>query len=164
MPEFSAPATTDPLPATTSAPAETPEPAPLRSVHTTTFPELLKQLGISIAVTTYQAGKLLFLREDSGKLNTHFRAFRRPMGLAVTRGRIAVGTSTEVWDFHDVPAVAARASEAVPVAGGEERGDRWPAQPMRAAITDAGAGGQCFDQADARVEAEDWLGLHAGEQ
>ena len=108
MPEFSAPATTDPLPATTSAPPETPEPAPLRSVHTTTFPELLKQLGITIAVTTYQAGKLLFLREDSGKLNTHFRAFRRPMGLAVTRGRIAVGTSTEVWDFHDVPAVAAQ--------------------------------------------------------
>src|SRR5262249_53510274 len=88
--------------------AEAPDAAPLRSVHSTTFPELLQQLGISVAVTTYQAGKLVLLRADQGKLNTHFRGFRRPMGLAVTRGRLAVGTATEVWDFHDVPAVASR--------------------------------------------------------
>ncbi len=86
---------------------EVPQP-PLRSVHTTSFPELLEQLGISLAVTTYQAGKLVLLRADGGTLNTHFCAFRRPMGLAVADGRMAVGTATEVWDFHDVPAVAAR--------------------------------------------------------
>src|SRR5262245_16052798 len=88
---------------------ETPDTgAPLRSVHSTTFPELLQQLGISLAVTTYQAGKLVLLRAHAGKLNTHFRTFRRPMGLAVTRNRLAVGTATEIWDFHDVPAVASR--------------------------------------------------------
>jgi uncharacterized protein (TIGR03032 family) len=80
----------------------------LRSVHSTTFPELLQRFGISVAVTTYQAGKLVLLRADEGKLNTHFRTFRRPMGLAATRGRLAVGASTEIWDFHDVPAVAAQ--------------------------------------------------------
>jgi uncharacterized protein (TIGR03032 family) len=77
-------------------------------VHTAGFPELLRELGVSLAVTTYQAGKLVLLRADGGALNTHFRGFARPMGLAVTRGRLAVGTATEVWDFHDVPAVAAR--------------------------------------------------------
>jgi uncharacterized protein (TIGR03032 family) len=93
----------------TAAQPETPsQPEPLRSVHSTTFPQLLEQLGISVAVTTYQAGKLVLLRADQGKLNTHFRGFRRPMGLAATQGRLAVGTSTEIWDFHDVPAVAAR--------------------------------------------------------
>jgi uncharacterized protein (TIGR03032 family) len=81
---------------------------PLRSVHSTTFPELLDRLGISLAVTTYQAGKLVLLRAEEGKLNTHFRTFRRPMGLAYRTGRLAVGTMTEVWDFHDVPEVAAR--------------------------------------------------------
>ena len=101
-----APAPLDPASMATTAAVTTPTTEPLRSVHTTTFPELLKQLGISIAVTTYQAGKLLLLREDSGKLNTHFRGFIRPMGLAVTHGRIAVGTASEVWDFHNVPAVA----------------------------------------------------------
>jgi uncharacterized protein (TIGR03032 family) len=88
--------------------ADTCEQAPLRSVHATTFPELLDRLGISLAVTTYQAGKLVLLRAENGKLNTHFRTFRRPMGLAYRPGRLAVGTMTEVWDFHDVPEVAAR--------------------------------------------------------
>jgi uncharacterized protein (TIGR03032 family) len=88
--------------------AETPESAPLRSVHSTSFPELLQELGISLVVTTYQAGKLVLLRADGGRLNTHFRTFRRPMGLAVTGGRLAVGTATEIWDLHDVPAVASR--------------------------------------------------------
>src|SRR3981189_529165 len=94
--------------AETSETTEKPAPEPLRSVHTTTFPILLDQLGIPLAVTTYQAGKLVFLRADEKKLNTHFRTFRRPMGLAVGQGRMAVGTATEIWDFHDMPAVAAR--------------------------------------------------------
>src|SRR5262245_58845685 len=95
-------------PAAQTEPPSPSQPEPLRSVHSTTFPQLLEQFGISVAVTTYQAGKLVLLRADQGKLNTHFRGFRRPMGLAVTRGRLAVGTATEVWDFHDVPAVASR--------------------------------------------------------
>jgi uncharacterized protein (TIGR03032 family) len=86
----------------------TPPPAPLRSVHTTSFPDLLAELNISIAVTTYQAGKVVLLRADDGKLNTHFRTFVRPMGLAVGRGRLMVGTATEIWDFRDVPEVAAQ--------------------------------------------------------
>ena len=89
-------------------PPAAPDQVPLRSVHTTRFPELLSELGISLAVTTYQAGKLLLLRADDGKLNTHFRGFARPMGLAVTEGRMAVGTATEIWDFHNVPAVASQ--------------------------------------------------------
>ena len=34
-------------------------------------------------VSTYQAGKLVALRADGGVLNTHFRIFKKPMGLAV---------------------------------------------------------------------------------
>ena len=55
---------------------------PLRSVHTNTFPALLEELNISLLVTTYQAGKLVALRADNGVLNTHFRSFSKPMGLA----------------------------------------------------------------------------------
>ena len=40
------------------------EPPPLRSVHTSSFPPLMRQLGISLLVTTYQAGKLVIVRED----------------------------------------------------------------------------------------------------
>ncbi len=58
---------------------------PLRSVHTSNLPEILEQLGISLVVTTYQAGRLVVLRSQGGTLNTHFRCFDKPMGLAVTR-------------------------------------------------------------------------------
>jgi uncharacterized protein (TIGR03032 family) len=82
---------------------------PLRSVHSTNFGPLLDELGISILVTTYQAGKLVVLRcNDQGTLNTHFRAFPRPMGLAVDGDRLAIGTALEVWEYHNIPAVARR--------------------------------------------------------
>ena len=55
---------------------------PLRSIHTSNFPELLAQLSTSLAVTTYQAGKLVLLRADGDRLNSHFRTLRKPMGLA----------------------------------------------------------------------------------
>ncbi|MEX2305955.1 MAG: TIGR03032 family protein [Pirellulales bacterium] len=83
-------------------------PSPLRSVHTTNFPAILEQLGSSLLVTTYQAGKLVVVRSDGGVINTHFRAFNKPMGMAVGRGRLAIGTAVDVWEFRNVPAVAAK--------------------------------------------------------
>lgn len=52
---------------------------PLRSVHTASFPQILSECGISLLVTTYQAGRLLVLRAEGELLNTHFRGFRKPM-------------------------------------------------------------------------------------
>ena len=93
------------------APAPDPATEPLRSVHTNTFPELLRQLGASVLVTTYQAGKLVVLREDDGVLNTHFRNLNKPMGLARDGGRLVVGCGIDVWEFHNVPAVCAKLDE-----------------------------------------------------
>jgi uncharacterized protein (TIGR03032 family) len=86
---------------------QTPSP-PLRSVHTTSFAPILDRLGISILVTTYQAGKLMLLRPDGEILNTHFRGFSKPMGLACDGDRLAIGTSLEIWEYHNAPAVARR--------------------------------------------------------
>jgi uncharacterized protein (TIGR03032 family) len=83
-------------------------PSPLRSVHTTNLPAILDQLGSSLLVTTYQAGKLVVVRSDAGVINTHFRAFNKPMGMALGRGRLAIGTAVDVWEFRNVPAVAAK--------------------------------------------------------
>lgn len=89
--------TPDPTP----EPAPDPEaPQPMRSVFTAGLPELLARAGISLAVTTYQAGKLVFLRAVGSALNTHFRAFERPMGLALKPGVLAVGTAVSVAEFH----------------------------------------------------------------
>jgi uncharacterized protein (TIGR03032 family) len=83
-----------------------PNNTPLRSVHTTNFPGILEQLGISLVVSTYQAHKLILIRADNGTLNTHFRSFKKPMGLAVDQARITVGTGSEVWYLRNVPDVA----------------------------------------------------------
>lgn len=83
-------------------------PEPLRSGFTSGFPDLLRGLGISLAVSTYQAGKLIFLRAQGEKLNTHFRVFNSPMGVAYQpeTGRFAVGTKTSVQEFRNQPGVA----------------------------------------------------------
>jgi hypothetical protein len=84
------------------------EPAPLRSVHTTTFPPLMRALEASVLVSTYQAGKLVLLRRDGDVLNTHFRGFDKPMGLAVQDDRLALGTAQEIWEFQDLPSAAGK--------------------------------------------------------
>jgi uncharacterized protein (TIGR03032 family) len=48
------------------------------------------------------------LRPENGGLNTHFRRFQKPMGLAVDGDRLVAGTALEVWEYHNVPAVARR--------------------------------------------------------
>jgi uncharacterized protein (TIGR03032 family) len=109
-PTSSAPiATTDSAPSPeNAADLLNPATAPLRSIHTETFPELLQSLGASLLVSTYQAGKLVILRADEGGLNTHFRGFNVPMGIALDGDRLAIGTGLEIWEFHNVPAVASR--------------------------------------------------------
>jgi len=101
------PVSPDELPPEPAQP-KTEAPAPLRAVHTPNFPALLRQFGASLLVTTYQAGKLVLVRDEGNHLNTHFRAFQAPMGMAISGDRLAFGTTIQVWEFVDVPAVAAR--------------------------------------------------------
>ncbi|HJU40354.1 MAG TPA: TIGR03032 family protein [Tahibacter sp.] len=80
----------------------------LASVHTANFPALVDELGASVLVTTYQAGKLVVLRRDGDTLNTHYRTFARPMGLAADRDRLALGAHSEIVEFRNMPAACRR--------------------------------------------------------
>ena len=84
---------------------------PLRSVHTSNLPQIFAEGRFSLLVTTYQAGKLVVLRNDNGVLNTHFRNFMKPMGLAVQGGKLAIGCNIDIWEFHNVPAVCPKLDE-----------------------------------------------------
>ncbi len=84
---------------------------PLKSVHTSSFPQILEQVAASVMVTTYQAGKLVMLRNDGGVLNTHFRNLKKPMGLALSGGRLAIGCSVDIWEYHNLPAVCQKLNE-----------------------------------------------------
>jgi uncharacterized protein (TIGR03032 family) len=84
-------------------------PALYSSVFSASFGALISHTRASLIVTTYQAGRVVIVRTgEDGGLNTHLRAFRRPMGVAARRGAIALGTDQSVIEFRDQPALAAR--------------------------------------------------------
>jgi uncharacterized protein (TIGR03032 family) len=83
-----------------------PQANPLRSVHTSSLTDILCQLHISLAVSTYQAGKVVLVRADGGTINTHFRNFHKPMGIASDGSRLTVGGANTVWYYRNMPAVA----------------------------------------------------------
>src|SRR6266566_4459854 len=72
------------------------------------FAPLLRQVGASLLVTTYQANKLLVVRAAGGGLSTLVRTFDKPMGLAADGRRLALGTRTEVWLLRNALDIAPR--------------------------------------------------------
>src|SRR5688500_10973435 len=97
----------------TVTPAPPPaDPAPASPFHATNaagLPDLLRANGISLVVSTYQANRLMAVREAEGSLWTVLRTFERPMGLAVRGDRqLVLGTRNQVWDFRNAPDIAAR--------------------------------------------------------
>lgn len=81
---------------------------PFASSFTASFPQRLRDLGSSLLISTYQTGRVVCARERDGGLNTHFRSFDKPMGMALAPGRLCLGTRTEVWDLRDMPEAAAK--------------------------------------------------------
>lgn len=74
----------------------------LHSQHTNTFLEFLNQAKASIAVSTYQAGKLILLRSATDSVNTHFVSLPKPMGIAFQNGRMSVGSGAQVIDYFNM--------------------------------------------------------------
>ncbi len=74
--------------------------APFSASYSPNFAELLVQLNCTIAVSTYQAGKVVFISpQDEEKLTQLPRTFKKPMGIALKDDRMAVATSSEVIIF-----------------------------------------------------------------
>ena len=72
-------------------------PTLFRYTHSPTLPKLLWQLGCTLVFSTYQAGKVIFIRATSPEnIEQHALDFPRPMGLAISDQRIAVATREEV--------------------------------------------------------------------
>lgn len=77
-----------------------------RSGYTANFPEVLRDLQCSLLVSTYQSGHVIAVRADGGRVNTHFRNFQSPMGIAVGSRYVAIGTQRHVWEYRNQPSVA----------------------------------------------------------
>ena len=74
--------------------------------HTPNFVGLLEQLGISLLVTTYQAGKLFTVGTHGGAISLGFYNFDQAMGIAARPGRIAVGSRRQIWFLRSAPQIA----------------------------------------------------------
>ena len=91
-------------------PAEAGIAQPLREVQyecSHSLTGLLSELGATVLLTTYQAGKLVAIGAHEGELTLSFHNFDRPMGLARGEQSLAVGGRRQVWLLADAPHIAA---------------------------------------------------------
>lgn len=76
--------------------------APFSCTYTPQLPELLSRLQCSIGISTYQAGKLIFISpRDENSLIQLPRTFDKPMGIAVDhqKNKMALATKDEIITF-----------------------------------------------------------------
>jgi uncharacterized protein (TIGR03032 family) len=95
-------------PTADGTPPAAPAAVEFRYTQTESFVALLRELGASLLVSTYQANKLLVVRAAGGGLSTLVRTFERPMGIAADGRRLTLGTRNAVWVLHNAPDLAPR--------------------------------------------------------
>jgi len=76
--------------------------------YTLSFPIILHRLGVSLAVTTYQAGSLCLLTSDGEDIRVATRNFRKVMGCYVHPRGLLVATQTQVIAFSTAPQLIPR--------------------------------------------------------
>lgn len=73
---------------------------PFSCTHTPNFPEILFNLGCTLMISTYQAGKLVFVSApNKHQLIQLPRTFKRAMGIALKGDNLAITTASEVITF-----------------------------------------------------------------
>ena len=88
----------------TAAPGD---PAPFQLICTPAVPELLRKLRCSIVLSTYQAGKLVFVSpRDDERLVQLPRSFVRPMALQWRENTLVLSTASTVELFVNDPRMA----------------------------------------------------------
>jgi uncharacterized protein (TIGR03032 family) len=84
----------------------------IRHEYTHSLPPLLSQLGVSLLVSTYQAGKIATVGVAAGELTLSYHNFERAMGLAVKPDGIAVAARAQIWFLQAAPDLAAHVEPA----------------------------------------------------
>ena len=131
----------NPTPMPTPEPPK-PDPSPFHYIHSTSFVDLLAFHGISLFVSTYQAGRLMVVQAQSNssiddeardrpsdpppkRLSTLLRNFSQLMGIALTPHRLAIGTRNQIHFFRNIPNIQRQKAEGE----GKAEGRRQKAEP-----------------------------------
>lgn len=87
----------------TTTPALASEPAKFELFPSRQFPAWLHEQQLSLALTTYQAGKLIFIGlQPNGRLSVFERTFNRCMGLWGTEQTLWMSSLFQMWRFENV--------------------------------------------------------------
>ena len=70
------------------------------------FSQWLSRAGGSLAITTYQAGKVALIGWDGRQVTVLMRHFDKPMGLAVQGARLALACRHQLWLLANAPLLA----------------------------------------------------------
>ncbi|MCH2109668.1 MAG: TIGR03032 family protein [Polyangiaceae bacterium] len=77
----------------------------LRSVHTSSMAEVLRQVNGTLAISTYQSGSVILATESKNKVHTHFAQVPKPMGLAYNGNALAIGGRGAIYEYRNQPAL-----------------------------------------------------------
>ncbi len=94
-----------------AVPPVAPAPGPGTEIISDQSPSLgplLAEIGATLVVSTYQAGKVVVARHEAGIVHTDFLDVRRPMGIAVAPGQLAIGAQGEILFYQDVKSNCAK--------------------------------------------------------
>ena len=89
-------------------------PETIRCDVSESFPEWLRAAGGSIALTTYQAGKVGMIGWDGRRVTLLFRDFPKPMGLDVDGPRMLLATQHRLIELGNDPLLAVEFLEGQP--------------------------------------------------
>jgi uncharacterized protein (TIGR03032 family) len=80
----------------------------IRFEHSPQFVPILSQLGGSLLVSTYAAGKVVTIGTGPDGLRLAFSNFRQAMGIALGVDRLAIGGPNLIWILRDAEQLASR--------------------------------------------------------
>lgn len=86
----------------------TPDAPRFAFTYEASVPAILDGLGITLACTTYQAGKLILLRANGDRISALLRSFDWATGLAAQGRTLALGTKNQIWTLRNEPEIAAQ--------------------------------------------------------
>ena len=79
---------------------------PFSCVHTPDLPDLLQELECTLALSTYQAGKVIFVSPQDDGMVQIARNFQKPMGMTIKGDQLAIATHHEVVVLANSPELA----------------------------------------------------------
>lgn len=67
---------------------------------------ILQQMGLTVVMSTYQAGKLMLIGAQEGQLDLRYKEFPRPMGMVWEKGKLYAGLGHGIWQFANYAGAA----------------------------------------------------------